>query len=730
MWSRHFTPLRIALLLGLSLSVLRFDGCRYLGLIDMRATDYRLLQRGMRNASPDVMVVAVDDESIDKLGRWPWSRAVIAQLVDRVAAAGAAVIGLDMVQSEATTRLDADELRARAGPIDDQTWAALHRILGQGAAEDQALASAIRSSDRTVAGYYFDFNGKGSNVGEVRVSTYNVVQNSPSGTGETRIPQALEARANLPAITAAAREVGYFNFNPDADGSYRSVPLAIRFGPEIALPLSLAMLRVYQPGTSMAIRFADFGVESVRVGSVSVPVAEDGQMLINFRGPGKTFQRVSALDVLAGNFSPQTFRGKLVLVGVTATAVADVRVTPFDGTFPGVEIHANVLDNILRRDFIYKPKWAVLVEIAVILTLAVLLGVVLHYTRGVVGALVTVALLAGYLVASQWAFLIYGFPLSLVYPVLTIALVYPAISLQHYLTEEVEKRKIRDAFGLYLSPHFARLVSEHPEMLALGGDKRELTVLFSDIRGFTTISEGLDPEALVDLLNEYLGAMTDEIFAHDGTLDKYIGDAIMALWGAPIPQADHAVRACNAALGMITRLQALDQSWRMRGLPELDIGVGINTGPMVVGNMGSARRLSYTVMGDNVNLGSRLEGLTKLYGSRIIASESTVRAAADAFCVRELDLVRVKGKRLPVRIFEVLGAVDEQERWMPLVEMFQVGLAAYRQQRWEEAVAAFEAALQQAPGDGPAELYLERCREMLVTPPARDWDGVTIMETK
>jgi adenylate cyclase len=197
-----------------------------------------------------------------------------------------------------------------------------------------------------------------------------------------------------------------------------------------------------------------------------------------------------------------------------------------------------------------------------------------------------------------------------------------------------------------------------------------------------------------------------------------------------VPQADHAVRACHAALGMITRLRALDESWRMRGLPELEIGIGINTGPMVVGNMGSARRLSYTVMGDNVNLGSRLEGLTKLYGSRIIASESTVRAAGDALSVRELDLVRVKGKRLPVRIFEILATANERERWKPLVEVFQAGLAAYRQQRWEEAVAAFEVALQQSPGDGPAELYLERCREMLATPPAHDWDGVTIMETK
>jgi adenylate cyclase len=321
-------------------------------------------------------------------------------------------------------------------------------------------------------------------------------------------------------------------------------------------------------------------------------------------------------------------------------------------------------------------------------------------------------------------------PLGLVYPLLAIGLTYSAISVQHYVVEEGEKRKIRDAFGLYLSPHLARLVSERPEMLALGGEKRELTVLFSDIRGFTTMSEQLEPEALVELLNEYFGKMTDVIFSQDGTLDKYIGDAIMAVWGAPVPQSDHALRACRAAVGMVSALGALVADWRQRGLPELDIGIGINTGPMVVGNMGSARRLSYTVIGDNVNLGSRLEGLNKMYGSHIIASEATVQAARGALVARELDLVRVKGKRLPVRIYEILGMADERERWAPLLENSDAGLVAYREQRWDEAMLAFAAVLGNYPEDGPAQLYMERCRDMVAAPPESDWDGVTIMETK
>jgi adenylate cyclase len=277
----------------------------------------------------------------------------------------------------------------------------------------------------------------------------------------------------------------------------------------------------------------------------------------------------------------------------------------------------------------------------------------------------------------------------------------------------------------------ANLVSERPEMLALGGDTRELTVLFSDIRGFTTISERFQdqPHTLVALLNEFLGGMTDVIFAHDGTLDKYVGDEIMAIWGAPLAQPDHAARACRGALEMMARLAVLNQEWQQRGWPALDIGIGINTGPMVVGNMGSQRRLSYTVVGDNVNLGARIEGLNKLYGSHIIASESTVQAAGE-LVVRELDLVRVKGKHQGVRIFEVLGVVGERDRWASLTERFNAGVYAYRERRWDEAIRAFAAILDERPDDGPSRLYLGRCRGMLEAPPAPDWDGVTVMEVK
>jgi adenylate cyclase len=604
-----------------------------------------------------------------------------------------------------------------------------------GSSDEQELVNAIQRSGRVVVGYFFDFTRKGSPDGTSwAMSEYNTVRHSQSGVSERRVPAAAFVTANLPEIQTAARESGYFNFIPDdLDGSYRRAPMALRFGDHVAVPLTLAMLRIYRPGQPLQIRFADagFGVERVRLGNVNIPVAEDGQMLINYRGPGRSIRHVSAADVLAGRADPALLRDKLVLVGVTAKAVADERATPFDGVFPGVEIHANVLDNILRQDFLQQPKWVVLVEIGVILAAALLLGGVLHYARGLLGALTAGVLLLAYLAVSQWLFVSYGMPLSLVYPILAISLTYGAIGVQHYVVEERNKRKIRQAFDLYLTPAVAREVSERPELLTLGGETRELTVLFSDIRGFTTISERFqrDSHTLVVLLNEFLGAMTDVIFEQGGTLDKYVGDEIMAFWGAPLPQNDHGARACRAAIGMIERLAQINGEFQARGWPALDIGVGLNTGPMVVGNMGSARRLSYTLVGDNVNLGARLEGLNKMYGSHIIVSESTVAEARD-YTFRELDLVRVKGKEQGVRIYELIGLPDARAQWQETLANFDAGIQAYRRREWEQAARAFRAVLDERPHDGPALRYVERVRAMAAVPPPPDWDGVTVMETK
>jgi adenylate cyclase len=726
----RLTPLAIALIIGFSVSALRLGGCRPLDLLDLRAFDYRLQRRGAQPASPEVVIVAVDNESIAEVGRWPWPRTLQARLLGRIAADEPAVIGVDIVQSEATAECSLDGLD---GQLDDQCRSAVRDALRGAQSDDATLAAAVQASQRTVLGYFFNFEPDVAPTEPTAESSYAIVQRGPSSNLD-RVERAKAATQNLPQFVTAARGLGYFNFFPDPDGIYRRAPLAIRFGDRMTLPLSLAMLQLYWPDRKPSIRFNQSGVESVRFGDVSVPVEEDGQLLINYRGKSKTFAVYPATDVLAGRVPAGRFRDKLVLVGVTATGAGgaggagDVRPTPFDPVFAGVEIHATVLDNILRESFIYRPRWigsarAGLADVAVILPLVLLLHFLLDPLRGRAGALVAFAALALYLVGSQVLFAYTGATLSVIYPVLAIGLTYTAISVEHYAVADREKRRTRRMLELYLSPSLADYVSERPE--TLHGEKSERTVLFSDIKNFTPMAEGLEPEQLVELLNVYLGAMTDIVFAHDGMLDKYIGDGVMAVWGAPIPQADHAVRACQAALGMIARLGELNAQWATRGWPTLRIRIGLNSGPMVFGNIGSTGHLSLTVMGDNVNLGARLEGVNKLYGSTIIAAEATITLVRELVVARELDFVRVKGKAQISRIFEILGPAGSEAQWAESIRQFGAGLTAYRARDWQRAIEAFEGALRERGDDGPAEFYLRRCRDHVRTPPAPGWEPVT-----
>ncbi len=433
--------------------------------------------------------------------------------------------------------------------------------------------------------------------------------------------------------------------------------------------------------------------------------------------------------MLGGRVPPETFRDKLVVLGVTAIGVGDVRAAPLDRVYPGAEIHATVLDNILRGDFLQRPAWFG-PDVLAIVGLALLLGFGLQFTRGFGSVVLTAAVLVGYAVGSQMLFTRTGTVLGIAYQALAVVFVYVGVSVQHYVSIDREKRRNRRMLDLYLSPALAEYISERPEMLALGGEKSERTVLFSDVKGFTTISERLAPEQLVELLNTYLGEMTDVVFAHDGMLDKYIGDGVMAVWGAPVPQADHATRACRAALEMIERLDKLNETIAERGWPKLSIRIGLNSGPMVFGNMGSPGHLSLTVMGDNVNLGARLEGVNKQYGTAILASEATVVAAGDAILTRELDVVRVKGKDDTSRIYEVLGPADRAAEWAVVREHFTAGLAAYRTRDFAAAIAAFERVLGERSNDHPSALYIRRARALIATPPPPDWEAVVTFDEK
>ncbi len=357
-------------------------------------------------------------------------------------------------------------------------------------------------------------------------------------------------------------------------------------------------------------------------------------------------------------------------------------------------------------------------------------GLVLPRLRALFSILLIVVLFAGYWLVSQTLFVRQGIWLNAVYPLLTMVIVYTAVTVYRYIVEEREKRKIRGAFSFYVTPSVVNEMLKNPDKLKLGGDKKELSVLFSDIRGFTTLAEEMEPEALVHLLNEYLTEMTDVVFEFDGLLDKYIGDAVMAVWGAPLEQTDHPVRACRTALKMLDRLSKMQQQWEAEGTPRLDIGIGINTGSMVVGNMGSERRFDYTVMGDSVNLASRLEGINKEYGTQVVISEFTYDWVKDDFFCRELDAVRVKGRAKPVKIYELLALRSEPDPRVEIIEPFSRGLHHYRAQEWKTAEAEFNEVLARLPKDFAAQLYLQRITSLREDPPEPGWDGVFTMTRK
>jgi adenylate cyclase len=464
-----------------------------------------------------------------------------------------------------------------------------------------------------------------------------------------------------------------------------------------------------------------------------VPVPfNDPFMLVNYPGPARVFPTLSLSDVVEGKFDPAALRGKAVLVGVTLVGNFDQRVTPFSEMEPGVYIHAALLSNILSQEFLSRPLLARPLELLFMLGASLLMARLLPRVRFAWKLGAMALLVASWLAVDQFLFT-RGLQVATVLPLASLVTSAFAVTFLGYFSVDAEKARLRDTFQHYLDASVMEQVLAHPEKLKLGGERRELSVLFSDIRGFTTLSERMTPEQLVGFINEYLTPMTDVVFAHGGTLDKYIGDAIMAFWGAPVEQPDHALRACRAALGFLEKLDELRVRWRKAGLPDVDIGVGINSGPMNVGHMGTARRFNYTVMGDAVNLASRLEGLNKVYDTRVLISADTYAQVRGLVTSRRLGVVRVMGKQAVTDIYELraMGAPTGPDA--QAVEAFEAGVASFISGDFGAAEAHFRQVLTLWPEDSPSMRYLEELEELNVlrlNRPGPEWDGVFTATTK
>ena len=742
--------------------------------LELSTLDYRFQVRGRTNVDPRIVIVDIDQQSQEALGHWPFPRIYFAQLLDNIREDGGRVVAFDITFSQADkTAKPLEELSAQLAEQQKKGGAANPALLAQIDAlrkqydYDQQFADAINRFGRVVLGNYFlytqaDLQGVtpkalSDYANAIAFFTFPQVRATKAfdkTPGPQRLPSLIDkyeevrlvprgAEANTLVLTGAVAAekggTGYFNVTVDADGVVRRLPLALPYGLDadranwdMYASVDVQAIRLYLGLTNeqTILWYGPSGIASLEFGPKLIVHPDDvSRMLVDFHGPARTYPYISFADAALKKTAPGTFKDKIVLVGASATGIGDLRVTPFGGLdFPGVEVHANLIDNILNRQFLTRRGKEALTDLFFILLFGIPLGIWLAVVQPRWMAL-GFALLLPFAGIVYFAFL-HGSWLNFIVPALfTLVPNVSLVALYRVLIEEQEKRKVRGAFQQYVSPEVIRRLLADPERVK--PRKSEITVLFSDVRGFTSISEALDAEELADLLNGYLTEMTRIIFRNQGTLDKYIGDAVMALWGAPFDEPDHATRSCEAALSMLTRLAELQKDWRAQGKPVMEIGIGINTGVASVGNMGSSLRYGYTAMGDSVNLASRLEGLNKEYNTRIIISESTYRELkSDRTLVRELDLIRVKGKQLPVTIYEVLDAAALGDAGRELVESFARGLAEYRKRDWRGAAQAFEQVLDRWPDDGPARVYLARSEDYLAEGPDANWDGVYEMKHK
>jgi adenylate cyclase len=701
-----------------------------------------------------VVIVAIDQKSEEVLGRWPFPRKHFAAAVDALREAGARVIAFDVnfPQPDQNSALDAlqqvrKDYQARIKPgMGDPKFEAELKSLEEGADNDTMFADALSRFDNVILGYFFLRGDEAKTVNAERVNEFlnylsfqaypSIVHPEYAKDSELLINPQLQFEGlspNLGRFAANAKNFGYFNIIPDSDGTVRREPVIIPFRGSFYPSLDVAAALAYNnlPLEQVNVVFNPNGLERIDFGKVRLPTDPAGYVQIDYFGPGKTFPIYSLSDVIERKVPRDELRDRLVLIGPTAVGIGDSSVTPFQQmNFSGVEVHANFTTNILQGRFIRRGIRENAIDVLFLLLFSLAAGMVLSVASPRRATAITLILLGAFWFLACCLFAYQRMWIVIILPSATLGVNYVVIISYRFFFEERQKRKLKAAFTQYVAPGVIALILQHPEFLQLGGEEKELTAMFSDIRGFTTLSEGLSPTSLVELLNEFLSAMTDVIFKHWGTLDKYIGDAIMAFWGAPYPQSDHAVRACRTGLEMLDVLNKLQAKWEAQGRPRVDIGVGINTGLMVVGNMGSAKRFNFTIMGDNVNLASRLEGTNKQFGTRVIISEATYLAVHEHFVARELDLIRVKGKMKPVKIFELLGSNSDLETHRDRVERFHKGLEEYRSGQWKTALETFEELTTDYPQDAPSRIFLKRCQDLLEQPPEGAWDGVYVMKTK
>ena len=692
---------------------------------------FQVIDPRVKTARP-VRIVNIDEKSLAKFGQWPWPRTRVADLVTNLTRLGAAAIAFDIMFAE-PDRLNPAAAAETLRGLDEETRAKLRAL----PSNDDILADAIRQS-RVVLGetglpYVLAELDK-----ELPVTGLAMLGEDPQRF-MLKFPGLLRS---TPVLEAAATGRGLLTIRIERDGIVRRAPVIMQAQGVTMPSLSFEMLRVATGSDTIFIKSTDAGIASVAVKGFAVPTDRNGQLWVHFAAYDPSIY-VSALDVLEGKVDADTIAGRLVLIGTSAAGLLDVKTTPVSPVMPGVEIHAQILEAALTGGLLSQPLWGPLAEFlsAVILGLAVIWFAPMFGPKSLVAL---GAFFATLLVGTSWYYYSqHRLLIDATYPLLSTTAIYLTLIFSSFAREQAQRRQIRSAFGQYLSPALVEQLAQAPEKLTLGGEEREMTVMFSDMRGFTSISETYknDPQGLTELMNRFLTPLTNAILDRKGTIDKYMGDAIMAFWNAPLDDKEHQVNACEAALDMLEQVDALNKEREAEAqegghayIP-LNIGVGLNTGTCVVGNMGSDLRFDYSVFGDSVNLASRLEGQSKEYGFPIIVGSTTALAAKDRFAILELDFIMVKGKTEPEVIYAIAGREDtaQSARFQRLRNLTIEMLACYRSRDWEGALAAIERGRRTDEVHSLEllfNLYETRIRGYQKNPPPEDWNGAFALLTK
>jgi adenylate cyclase len=780
--------------------------------LELLASDLRFRVRGTMTPGPEVVIAAIDEQSVDELGRWPWPYTVQAQLIRRLTSYGAAAIGYDVVFSSSDTSAGLDNLQAIDASLaargyyhDAELKALLDKTLAA-ADHDRLFATALQESDRTILGYFFHWQRQDvahlpeselerslHNLTVSKNARYTPRVEPGASLGALHVSSAYAVESNLPILSQAVWGNGFFNSRPDTDdGVIRYYPLIVQYrgdrdapvepGRDAAAPAQQAAV----PGKQNDL-FAPLGIRLLerylheRHGNAStlvsigadqkiqvwlvagrqrfaIPVDEQGRMIVNHLGPSELapretttrrqyrFPRYAIADIVQGRETaapPEAFRNKIVLIGATAVGLADQRVTPFDPAFPGVETHATVIDNILRQRFLVVPWWGSWCTGANIALVGIGLMLLLPRLSALRGNIATTLVILGHVGLNYALFVTQGWMLSIVYPLLATFVVWLGMTIYHFVFEQKRSRFLRRTFSTYLSPELVTIMVRDGIEPRLGGSSGTRTAYFTDIASFSSFSEVLSATQLVELLNEYLSVMTDILVAEGGTLDKYEGDAIVAFFGAPIEYPDHAARAVRVALKMQRALAQLREKWHAEGdkwptlVRQMRMRIGISSGEIVTGNMGSTMRMNYTMMGDVVNTAARLEAAAKQYGVYILCTAETLQLAGlDDFAWRVIDKVKVVGKSEAIETVEIMaykGQLPPEQ--VQMRALYQQGVELYRQQQWDEATARFteseklEDVFPRRPTT-PSRVYIERCELLKANPPGPHWDGSWTLTSK